>query len=107
MPVPAQPEVVPSRRCDPGVERSDFILRCPQLGLRHSPLCQPQPLAPRQAVIVPVKLRMCADNLDSTSDKQRDEQEVEEVRQTNPQRKVVSGYSAHSACTVLSLACFT
>jgi hypothetical protein len=50
---------------------------------------------------------MRADNLDSTADEQRDEQEVEEVRQTNPQRKVVSGYSIHSAYSVLSLACFT
>ena len=61
-------------------------MKCPRCGTT----------APRRTVIVPVKSRMCAQDLKTAPNEQRQEKKIKEVRRPEPQWIVKRHYSLHS-----------
>jgi hypothetical protein len=67
-----------------------LVLTRPELVLRHLLRRTSNPLSSRRAIVTLVQLRVCGEDLDAAADQQRDEQDVEQVGKTDPQRKAES-----------------
>ena len=74
---------------DPGREVAGVVLGGPHPVLGNFNRREPQPLRPRGAMDVPVQPGVVHENLQAAADQQDDEQEVDVVGDTQPDRKAL------------------
>ncbi len=87
VPVAAQAEPVAAGQGEP---RRPFLLlvgRAPHPVSRHRLAREPEPFAPRLRVDVPVELRVRRQDRQAAAEQQREEQDVEPMGQSDPQRE--------------------
>ena len=86
VPMPAQ--VVVSGQGDERGERLLFVVAGPESSLRELLLRHPEPLTARMAVIVPVELGICAEDLKTAASEEREKENVEEMGGPKPGREI-------------------
>jgi len=82
--VPAEAQIAVAWQGNHGRERAFFIAGDPKLVFGPPLLRELEPLAPWGAVIVPVKSRMRAQDLDTTTNDKRQEKKIEKVCSAQP-----------------------
>src|SRR5207244_10222220 len=88
---------------DPGRVGLLLVLTRPELIFRHLPWGKADPLGSRRAVLVEVQLWVGCEDLDAAANQQRDEQDVEEVAEADPQRKAEIDAAIHGGLSSPSL----
>ena len=87
MPEAPQPQVVSTRKCQPRCVWLLLVLGSPTPISEHALAGEADPLAARSAVIVEIQHRMSAENFDAAPDEQRQEDDIEGMRETNAERE--------------------
>ena len=88
VPVPPKTQIFATGEGDQGRERAFLVTGRPEPVRGPALFRELEPFAAGRAVIVPVKSRMRAQDLDTAANEKRQEEKVEEVRRPQPQRIV-------------------